>query len=281
MRLPAILVAAAALPAFAAEPPPINLIQNPSFEAPAIKGQTPELEGGNPGKVPEGTATSWTHFQAPLSAQEKDGGKIAVGLTNQIARTGKQSVFVDFQKVSATRRNSFLMTDVLPCKAGQRYRIGLWGRIDRKRPLTLDQRRAVLRVEVEYFSADQETQTGETDYRTQMIPGSLNRLLFSSTKWNEYYTTVRTPEDAAFIKVAFYWEPNREDGAVDGQIYFDDGSITEVAGGGSRAPLDPSMIKPKPDEPDPDAPDAPDAPEKPDAAAPAPAPAPGQPAAPK
>jgi len=271
MRLPAILVAAT-LPAFAAEPTPINLIQNPSFEVPVIKGAVPEREGGHPGKVPEGTVTSWTHFQAPLSPQEKEGGKIVVGLTSQIARTGKQSVFVDFQKVSAAKRNSFLLTDILPCKAGQRYRIGLWGRIDRKRPLTLDQRRSVMRVEVEYFAADQETQTGETDYRTQMVPGSLNRLLFSSTKWTEYYTTVRTPEDAAFIKVSYFWEANREQGTIDGEIYFDDGSLTEVAGGESRAPLDPSMIKPKADEPEPDAPDA---------SAPAPAPAPGQPAAPK
>jgi hypothetical protein len=164
-----------------------NLIKNPSFEVPAVEARTSETNGASPAKGEEDT-TSWTHFMAVERPQDTTGGKIVVGLTNEIARTGKQSVFVDFQNVTATKRRSFLMTGLLPVKPGQTYRIGLWGRIDLKRPLTLDQRRPYFRVEVEYFTADQENQAGSADNRNEFIPGALDRLFFVSSKWTEYFT---------------------------------------------------------------------------------------------
>ena len=214
-----------------------------------MQARTAESDGASPVRAKEGT-TSWAHFQSVVHPQDKDGGQIVVGLTNEIARTGKQSIFVDFQNVTTTKRRSFLMTDLVPVKAGESYRIGIWGRLDRKRPLTLDQRRPYLRVEIEYFTSDPENQTGDTDNRNEFIPGRMYQLFFVSSKWMEYYTTVRTPEDAGFMKVTFRWETGNKPGATDGVIYFDDASLQTVAGGEGPVPLDPAASKATPAEPD-------------------------------
>ncbi len=224
-----------------------SLIKNPSFEEPVISARTSERDGANPALAAEGT-TSWTQFHVEARSQEKSGGELVVGMTNQFARTGKQSIFIDFKEVSVQRR-SFLMTDILPVKAGHLYRFALWGRIDSKRPLSLDQRRPLMKLEFEYFTSDPETQCDRSDYGTQMIPGSLDRLMFFSTKWTEYFRIVRTPEDAAFMKVTVRWETDKVPGVTDGAIYFDDVSVVALRGGESLAPLDPAApTPPVPDE---------------------------------
>ena len=238
MRSIAILLACS-LAAFADE---VNLLKNASFEEPAVSKRTNERDGANPARVATEGTTSWTQFQTFVRPQDKPGGELVVGMTNQFAHSGKQSIFVDFQNLSAQRR-SFLITDLLPVKAGQRYRVAIWGRIDAKRPLTLDQRRPMLKMDFEYFTSDPETQCERTDHSTQMIPGSLDRLMFVSNKWTEYFRLVRTPEDAAFMKVTFRWESDKAAGVTDGAIYFDDASITAVPGGESLAPVEP---KPEP-----------------------------------
>jgi hypothetical protein len=238
MRFLALLLACS-FAAFAQEE---NLIKNGSFEEPAVKARTTTSDGGNPSRTEEGKS-SWTQFMAPLRPRDLPGGDLLVGMTNEFAHTGKQSIFVDFQKVTA-QRGSFLVSDLLPVKGGQRYRIALWGRIDAKRPIALDQRRPMLKLEFEYFTTDPETQTGPSDFGTQMIPGRLDRMIFVSNKWSEYFRTVRTPGDAAFMKVTFRWETVKEAGETDGAIYFDDVSATAVAGGESLAPLDPNAPKP-------------------------------------
>lgn len=220
-----------------------NLVKNPSFEQPEVRGATSARNGGSPAKLPE-EETSWSHFQSLSKPDDKTGGQIVVGLTNGFARTGKQSVFVDFQQVVTPLSRSFLMSNIIPVKAGQSYRVSLWGRIDRQRPISLDQRRPVMRTEIEYFTPDSENQAGETDYRTQMIPGSVDRLFFTSSKWTEYFAVVRAPEDAGFMKVTFRWETDKDAGITDGAIYFDDAGVVAVPGGESLAPLDPLAPKP-------------------------------------
>lgn len=225
---------------------PENLIKNGGFEVPEVTAPTNEREGANPSRAADGT-TSWTHFLAPTTTQDKTGGDLIVGITNQFAHSGKQSIFIDFKEVTVQRR-SFLTTDLIPVKPGQLYRVALWGRIDAKRPLSLDQRRPLLKLDFDYFSPDTETQSEKSDHGTQIIPGSLDRMMFFSTKWNEYYRLVRPPVDAAWMKVTFRWETDKIAGATDGVIYFDDVTVTAVPGGESLAPGEP--IPPKPAEPD-------------------------------
>ncbi len=219
------------LPAFAhAE----NLLKNASFEEPKIEARTDARKGGSP-VAAEPDATGWAHFQSMDPS-----GKVSVGVTNEIAHTGRQSIFVQFDKAGVTP-GAFLMTELLPVKAEEKYRVALWGRVDRKRPLTLDQGRPYMQLEVEFYSADQATEIGDAQYRTQMIPGMADRLLFISSKWNEYYAEFKAPEGAEFMKVTFHWESPRHEDAADGIIYFDDAAVEGVPG-----KLVPSLDPPAP-----------------------------------
>jgi hypothetical protein len=202
-----------------------NLLDNASFELPVVSKATPVSEGGDPA-LPEGK-TTWTSLLVPKPGGN---GKLTAGLTNTIARTGKQSLFVDFDKFTGTGARATLSADIVPVKSDSPYRVSLWGHLDRERPLTMDERRPHILISVEYFAADQETQLGETEYRSQIIPGNNIpgvgvRLLFSSSKWAEYYTDLKSPVDAAFMKLVIMVEAPRVSGETDGVIYLDDAAI--------------------------------------------------------
>lgn len=202
-----------------------NLLDNASFELPAIKGTTPTSKGGDPSSTEE--KTTWTSLLVPKGATD---GKLTAGLTDSIARTGKQSLYVDFEQFKGTGEHAILSGDMVPIKADSPYRISFWGRLDRDRPLTMDERRPHILVSVEYFAADQETQVGDTEFRSQMIPGNIVpgvgvRLLFSSSKWAEYYAELKSPLEAAFMKIVIMVETPRLPGVTDGVIYIDDAAI--------------------------------------------------------
>ena len=194
-----------------------NLLKNASFEQPKVEKRVNEKKGGSPVKTDK--ETTWAH---DLSMDP--GGKIAVGLTNEISRTGTQSIYVEFNKAVAAKE-AFLMSELIPVKAEENYRISLWGQLDRKRPLTLDQGRPVFRLEVEFYQADQESSAGETQYRTQMIPGSAKRILFFASRWTEYFADIKSPEGAEFMKITFRWETPSNQETADGIIYFDDAVV--------------------------------------------------------
>jgi hypothetical protein len=137
---------------------------------------------------------------------------------------------VEFNQAE-TGQEAFLMSDLVAIKPTESYRLSLWGRLDPKRPLTLDRGRPIMRVQVEFYAADQGTQLGDTEYRTQMIPGSARRLLFISSKWTEYFAEFKTPEGAEFMKFTFYWDaPVEDEGKASGIIYFDDAVLEGSAG---------------------------------------------------
>jgi hypothetical protein len=236
-----------------AVPPPDNLIKDPSFEQPPIKGRVPVAEGGNPRRAGE-EKTNWMEFQ--MMTPDKPGeGIFTIGLTDEFAHTGKQSIFVDLKKFTGLRRKSLLMTDIMKIKPGNTYRIGLWGRTDPKRPLTLDQRVLYMKVEIEFLTPDTEDQSGEIENRTMNVPGNSKRVFFVSNKWTEYVTAVRTPRDAGWMKVTFRWETGREEGMTDGTIYFDDASVSLVPGGETLIPIDESDThKPTPESEEPSVP---------------------------
>jgi hypothetical protein len=213
-----------------------NLLKDSSFEEPPVSKRLSAKEDGSPVKAEE-SKRSWAHFEV-FQADKEGEGRFTVGLTNEFARTGKQSLFVDFDKMTGLNRRSYLMTELLPIKPAAAYRIGIWGRTDGKRPLTLDQRLAFMKVEVEYFTPDTESQSGDTDNRTLLIPGNSKRIFFVSNKWTEYKTMIRTPRDAGWMKVTFRWETGREKGMTEGAIYFDDASVAHVPGGESLIPVD-------------------------------------------
>jgi hypothetical protein len=227
----ACLLVAASAPYAAAE----NLLKNGSFEEPPVEGRGPVRGGATPAGI--GDESSFTQF---LSMDRS--GKVAAGMTNELARTGKQSIFVEFNGAEKTK-GALLMTDLIPIKPGEKYRISIWGRTDAKKPLTLDQGRPYMQVEMEFYPEDQASRIGETEFRTQMIPGMTDRLLFISSKWSEYYTDIRAPRRAEFLKLTFHWQSPKREGSATGIIYFDDAAVDGPAGR-----LQPSYDPPEPTE---------------------------------
>ena len=195
---------------------------NASFEEPVVQKRTTDIEGGNPAAI---EASDWGHFFRRKGQGE---GALNVGLTNEIARTGKQSIFLDFAGITGKRFTATLMTQLIPVKPQQPYKAGMWGRLDKERPLTLDQRRPYLRMEFEFYKADEETQVGDTEYRVMQIPGSLKKLLFTSSQWNQAYGIVRAPAEAALMKVSYVFNVRNDPGRTDGIIFFDDASVQEL-----------------------------------------------------
>ena len=202
-----------------------NLFENGSFELPAVKGRTRQEAGGNP--VFAEKQITWSLFAAQ---SETTGGELSVGMTDEIARTGKQALYLDFAKVTAPSRSAALVTKLIPIKPAKPYRVSMWARIDRKRPLALDERRPHLWLDIEFFQADQKTPAGEPISGAQLIPGRVvpggpHELIFVSGKWTESFSQITSPENAAFIKVSWSWTTPSDEGETDGVIYWDDASL--------------------------------------------------------
>jgi hypothetical protein len=196
--------------------------ENASFENPVVTKRTSNLDGGNPASL---TETDWGHLSSGKGVGE---GALHMGLTNEIARTGKQSFYVDFAAITGKRFSGALMTQLVPVKPEQVYKVGMWGRTDKDRPLTLDQRRPYMQMEFEYYDQDEENQVASTESRVIRIPGSPKRLLFTSSKWNQAYGIVRTPKGAALMKVSFVFNVPNDPGKTDGVLFFDDAFVQEL-----------------------------------------------------
>jgi hypothetical protein len=201
---------------------PIIPFKNASFEEPVVNKRTEDTKGGNPAT---GETSDWGHF---IRRKGKGEGSLNIGTTNEIARTGKQSIYVDFAGVTGNRFTAMLMTQLVPVKAQHPYKVGMWGRSDKERPLTLDLRRPYLRMEFEFYREDEETQVGDTEFRVMRLPGSLKRFLFTSSQWNRAYGVVRAPAGAALMKVSYVFEIPKDPGKTDGTIFFDDAFVEEL-----------------------------------------------------
>ena len=198
-----------------------NVMQNGGFEEPAVKLRTPKDSGGDPANG--GVNSLWQSFTINSDGV---GHMVSAGLTNEIAHTGAQSVFVKFDDVTRSYQNATLETAPVPVIQTSLYRIGIWGRLDKKNPLTLGERIAFMRVQIEFFKDDGTTSAGDAEYRIQPIPGSKNRLsLFTVEKWNEYSTEVTTPVEADFMVVKLIFETGSTPGHTNGIIFFDDFTI--------------------------------------------------------
>jgi hypothetical protein len=198
-----------------------QLIETGGFEMPRVKGRQPQsATGTNFLRFAQGEWIQFAPNQAAL------GGKVSVGMTDDMAHSGRQSLYVSFDHATARLAAYTLATDLIPVKPGKPYHVSIWGRIDRKHPITLDQRVPVLRLQVDFFGEDRETQSDETNLRVQPIPGTLNRPpLFTSERWNEFFADFTAPEDAHYIKVGWSFSTTADPGDTSGTIFFDDATI--------------------------------------------------------
>ncbi len=198
-----------------------QLLESGSFEWPPVSSRKPRSNGADVSK--SAMNADWITF---TDKPDAEGGQLILGLTNEISRTGRQCIYVEFNKLTKPLVSTQLSSNFIPVFPGKPYHVAIWGRISKKQPLTLDQRVPYLKLRIDWFMADKEEQTGEVIWKVQPIPGSkLRKPLFTSAQWNEYFADVKSPADAAFIKVTWFWDTPPQEGETNGVIYFDDAVI--------------------------------------------------------
>lgn len=227
---------------------PSQLLESGSFEWPPVSRRKSLEEGADVSK--SAMNAEWYTFKDSATGE---GGKLVLGLTNEVFRTGRQCMFVQFDKLARPAAVAQLASDFVSIKPNEKYHVSIWGRIERKNPVTLDQRVPHMKLRVDWFLADKEEQTGNVEYRVQPIPGSRNRpLMFTAAKWTEYFANLKSPEDAAFMRVTWTWETPPQAGETNGVVFFDDAGIE----GESGPKDDPFADLPvEPETPEPPAPD--------------------------
>lgn len=202
-----------------------NLLENGSFESPEVTEKAQLSDGGDPSK--SATATSWARLQ---HEEIPEGGKFTLGLTNKIARTGKQALYVDFDRLVAVSKSASVETKLISVRADSAYRVAIWGRVDRTRPIALDERRPSMWLRVSFYLSDGTTEAGDAVEGAEMIPGivtpGFKRLpLFVATRWTESSAEFQTPPATQLVKIAWSWVIPTDPGETDGTIYWDDASL--------------------------------------------------------
>jgi len=202
-----------------------NMIPGGGFEAPAIKARTAKDDGGDPSNG--GRGPEWIGFAIHTSGTN---GAITGGLTNEVARTGTQSLFIHFDHVNGAYQAAVLTSNFIPVASGTEYEVGIWGRTDAKAPIDANGRSAYLKVEVDYFAKDANESVGETSYAVQPLPGSRNHdPFFKPDAWNSFHVVVTTPPEAVFAQIIWRWETGSDPGETNGTMYFDDATMTGPA----------------------------------------------------
>ncbi|MCX6967692.1 MAG: hypothetical protein NTZ46_07935 [Verrucomicrobia bacterium] len=209
-----------------ASPAHAGVVFETSFESPAVTGRTPKAAGADiskPSKPGEKPAWSCFEDQPDIGAE---GGGVVAGLTNQVARTGTQALFIEASKLSVPYLGVLLVTQTIPIEGGRYYKINLWGRNDAQMPLVCAMAQLFLKMRVDFFSDEGITEIGESQYMLQPLPGGKGHApLLVPTAWNPVEMRFGTPAAAKFMVVSFRCDSSAERGAISGTVYFDDFTV--------------------------------------------------------
>ncbi len=214
MRLPLLLLLLLPLTLPAADN---NIFPAGDFEAPVVKARTPMEQGGDPTDVDKNPP--WIVFKFENTGTN---GTISGGLTNEVAHTGKQSLFITQSYQSAT-----LVSNLIPVAANADYQVGIWGRTDAKNLIDSLGRSAYLKLEVDFFAKDGFLSVGEPFLRVLPIPGAKDHdPFFKPDSWNRFAVKYTTPPGACFAQITWHWETGGDPGEINGIMYFDDVTMT-------------------------------------------------------
>jgi hypothetical protein len=195
-----------------------NLLPDSGFETPFVKGRTPKDQGGDPSN--NGKGPGWIAFKFQTTGTN---GSVTGGLTDEVARNGKQSLFINFDHVDKAFQAAILISNFIPVVSGTEYAVGIWGRTDAKELIDSEGRSAYLKLEVDYFAKDGNESVGEPTYSVQPIPGSKGRdAYFTPDRWNRFYVKLTPPPGAIFAQVIWRWETGSDPGEINGVMFFDD-----------------------------------------------------------
>ena len=196
-----------------------------SFETPSVSGRTPKALGGDICKPDKSGLPAWSRFedQPNIGAE---GGSVVAGLTNQLARTGTQSLFIEASKLSLPYLGALFVTRPIPIEGGKYYKISLWGRNDAKKPLISAMAQLFLKMRVDFFTDEGKTETGESQYLLQPLPGGKGRPpTLVAAAWKPLGMHIAAPAEAKYMVVSFRCDSSAERGAISGTIYFDDFTV--------------------------------------------------------
>jgi hypothetical protein len=216
--LPPLLLLLSGSPLFAAG----NLFPGGSFEAPVVKGRTSAGQGGDPTAAPK--PPPWVAFNFENTGTNNI---VTGGLTNEVARTGTQSLFINFDHVNQPYQSAILVSNFVPVVAGAEYHVGIWGRTDANDLINSQGRSAYLKLEVDFFAKDAFQAVGEPFLRVLPIPGSKDHdPYFRPDAWQPYFLKFTTPAGAVFAQITWRWETGGDPGEINGIMYFDDVTMT-------------------------------------------------------
>ncbi|MEI8234328.1 MAG: hypothetical protein WCH57_06540 [Verrucomicrobiota bacterium] len=235
--LPLFAMAALLAPAFPAR---AGVVFQDSFEAPPVTSRTPKAAGGDPSlgnpAQPE-KKPAWSRFEDRPSLGE-EGGSVVAGLTNQMARTGAQALFIEAARLSAPYIGALFVSQPIPIEGGTCYKACIWGHNDPQKPLVSAVAQLFLKMQVDFFSDEGKTEVGESQYLLQPLPGGRGRpprLL--TTEWRPVDIRFHTPAQAKYIVMSFRCDSSAEKGAISGAIYFDDFTVeTDPPGNPAGSP---------------------------------------------
>jgi len=211
-----------------------------SFESPTVSGRTPKAAGADISKADAskpGEKRAWSSFEDQPNIGE--GGSVVAGLTKEVAHTGKQSLFVEAAKLSAPYIGALFSTRPIGIEGGKTYKASLWGRNDAKKPLICGAAQLFLKMQIDFFTDEGQTETGESQYLLQPLPGSRGHApVFVATAWNPVGLRFTAPPEAKFVVISFRCDSSAERGAISGSIYFDDFTLETASKLASDAMLE-------------------------------------------
>jgi len=203
--------------AFAAD----NLLPDGGFEKPVVNGRMPKELGGNPANG--GAGAGWIAFKFRATGTN---GKVTGGLTNEVACSGKQSLYIQFDHVGAAYQSASLVSNFIPVASGTEYLVGIWGRTDARDLIDSQGRSAYLKLEVDYFAKDANESVGESFYAVRPVPGTKDHdPYFKPDSWNRFFVKLTTPPEAVFAQITWRWETGSDPGEINGIMYFDDAAM--------------------------------------------------------
>ena len=215
-----------------------------SFEAPVIQtARLPKALGGN--IVNQGAKPQWLQFEdqpvavpmvttdeaqpagaKPPTTGTTAGGGIVAGIAADLARTGEQSLYLQADKLSVPYAGVVFSSAPIRVLPGKEYVVGIWGRNDPKNPLAAGSPQLYLKLQVDFFGDEGVTQTGDSEYLLQALPGGVGyEPTFISAAWRQLRKRVVTPADANYMVVTYRCDLSPDKGSVSGAMYFDDVTV--------------------------------------------------------
>ena len=184
------------------------------FEDTPTQGRTLLSEGGNPADASNNPL--WK--KAGDSAKFTEGGTVVLGLTDEVARSGKQSLFVSFDNVTTKYRGATIASSLIPVQAGGVYRLSLWMRGSEAKPIKDG---VNVKATIIFLQDDESTEIGKTAY----LDG--NVAAFPPGGWSEFSKKITAPELAAFAQVSWSWHALPAEPPANGEVFVDDFSFAK------------------------------------------------------